>query len=84
MAPLADLARISKQQGVAAAVALALLLGILYLARMQSQQNGREIAALTTSVDALGDLVISSCGASTADVQKFEKAKRERVDALKR
>jgi hypothetical protein len=70
-----ELAKVSKQQGVAVVLALALLGGLLYIVRIQSVDNGRKLDDLSDTVDALGDLVISACGADTVLVKKFEEAK---------
>ena len=59
---------VAKQQGIAAAVALGLLLALLY--------QSREITRLSASFDALGDLVISSCMPDPAAVKRFEDARR--------
>jgi len=79
---LGDLAKVSKQQGIAAAVALGLLLALLWMVRAsagQSAANAAAIDSLGDEVEALGDLVVSACGASTSDVEKFVEAKRARA-----
>lgn len=76
---LNDLASVSKKQGVAAAVALGLLLALLYFVRLQANAVERQAVALewiAASTDALGDLVISSCDPSSEEVKKFETAKK--------
>jgi len=81
---LGDLAKVSKQQGIAAAVALGLLLALLYLVKAgasQSSANAAAIDSLGDEVEALGDLVVSACQATPDQVEKFVEAKRVRGEA---
>jgi hypothetical protein len=87
MSALSDLARVAKQQGIAAAVAIALLVLVGYMMREQfkaGEQSRTDVAALGDEIDALADLTIATCGATTAEVQKFEIAKQTRREATKR
>lgn len=54
---------VAKQQGIAAAIALGLLLALVY--------QIRETTKLARSIEALGDLVISSCMPDKDAVQRF-------------
>jgi hypothetical protein len=80
MSAIADLAKVSKQQGIAAAIALALVAALMWVVRAEFKDAAAQRDGLAMEVDAIGDLVISACGANTAQVQKFEEAKRTRIE----